>query len=438
MEIFLSLLYTALFIFLIHKMNFFDVKGLSRKTISVFFIIKILFGLSLWWVRFGNDMSVFFDDAAVMFNAIYHHPMHYVQMVLGINSEASYLEPYYKQMENWYRKPWIDATHHNNRIMIQFNAFVYLFSFGYYYVHTVFMCFLSLIGLTGIYKTFAPIMKNKIKELAFAVFLIPSVLFWGSGVLKEGIILFGLGMLIYNLYKFLFYKISFIGFFWIILCSIIIFFTKIYVFAAFIPSFISLILLKWTGNKYVFLKFFGVHLLLFFLAMNMYRISFKYNILDILKDKQWFLNLEAKKVNAHSIISIKRLQLNTVSLVENAPEAIVNTLFRPHLFESKTFFMFVSALENLFLIILALTSFVFFKKPDKESLPLLYTSVSFVLTLALLIGIVSPVLGSIVRFRIPLLPFFAIIFFALLDKEKMIKRMALFTTSLRGTKQSHT
>src|ERR1019366_2576467 len=65
------------------------------------------------------DVFKFYDDAAIMFSAIHHHPMHYVQMVLGINTDASYLTPYYKQMWNWY-KPWAAATYHNNRIIIQF------------------------------------------------------------------------------------------------------------------------------------------------------------------------------------------------------------------------------------------------------------------------------------------------------------------------------
>ncbi len=423
-------------------MSFFDVEGLSRKTISIFFIIKILFGLAVWWVytfyyttRSFNDIFNLFDDAATMYSVIHHHPMHYFQMVSGINSDAPYLKPYYNQMSNW-NQPSAAAMFHNNRILIQFNAFVYLFSFGYYNVHTVFMCFISLIGLTSIYKTFIPLMKNKIKELAFAVFLIPSVLFWGSGILKEGIILFGLGMLIYSFYQFLFCKISLTGFFWIIFSSIVLSQTKIYVFVAIVPSFLSLILLKWTGNKHIFLKFLGVHLLVFILAVNMYRVNAKWDMLDALQYKQWIFTVIAKRWHAGSLIETNTLPFhpNIISLIKNAPEAIVNTLFRPHLFESKTFFMLLSALENMFLIILIFTSFLFFKKPDKESLPLLYTSVFFVLTLALSIGFVSPVLGAIVRFRVPLLPFFAIIFILLSDKEKMIKRMPFLQRILKSDK----
>ncbi len=357
-----------------------------------------------------------------MFSAIYHHPLHYLQMVLGVNTDAPYLVPYYKQMANWY-KPWEAATFHNNRIIIQFNAFVHLFSFGYYNVHTVFMCFLSLIGLTGIYKTFVPLLKNKTKELAFAVYLIPSVLFWGSGVLKEGIILFALGLLIFYSYQYFFVKRSSIGFFWVVFTAIILAFTKIYVFAAIMPCFLALLVIKKTGNKHVFLKFAGVHLSLLLIMLNVYRINNDWDVLKSLRHKQWAFTEIAKRGNAGSLISTKKLEANTIGLIENTPEAIMNTLFRPHLFEAGSLFMLMSALENLLLILLIFTSLVFFKKPEKDDLPLLYTSIFFVFSLALLIGLVNPVLGSIVRFRIPLLPFFAIIFILLLDKEAMFKKL---------------
>lgn len=419
-------------------MNFFDVEGLSRKTISVFFLIKILFGFAVWCVytfyyteRANNDIFRFFDDAVIMFNAIYHHPMHYVQMVLGINTDASYLKPYYKQMANWY-KPWAAATYHNNRIIIQFNALVHLFSFGYYNVHTVFMCFLSFLGLTGIYKTFVPLMKDKTKELAFAVFLIPSVLFWGSGVLKEGIIIFALGIFLYYSYQYFFVKRSVIGLLSIVFLAMILAFTKIYVFLAIAPSILALIFVKKTGTKHVFLKFLGVHVLLFIIAVNLYRLNSNWDILRELKHKQWALTEIAEIGNAGSLISTKKLEPNTIGLIKNTPEAIMNTLFRPHLFEAKSLFMLMSAMENLLLIILIILSFVFIKKPNNESLPLLYTSIFFVFCLALIIGLVNPVLGSIVRFRIPLLPFFAIIFILLLDKEKMIARMPFLKQVLKS------
>lgn len=192
-------------------MKFFELQGLNKKIISYLFLLKIGFGILLWAIytyyytdRNTSDIYKFYDDAKCIYRALPQHPIHYLQMVFGINTIADYLKPYYDQMHNWY-EPWNGARFHDNKLIIQLNALLYLFSFGYYNVHTVFMCFLSFKGLAAIYKTFSSFLSDKLTELTLAVFLIPSVLFWGSGVLKEGLIIFSLGMLIYTLNKSLFF-----------------------------------------------------------------------------------------------------------------------------------------------------------------------------------------------------------------------------------------
>ena len=435
MEIFLSLLYTLIFLLLIHRLDFFKLEALSQKTLSFFFILKIIAGLAVWFIytyyyteRSSNDVFKFYDDALIMFNAIHINPWHYIQMVIGVNSDSEYLVPYYKQMSNWY-KPWEAATYHNNRIIIQFNALVHLFSFGYYNVHTVFMCFFSFLGLTGIYKTFYPLMKNKSIGLAVGVYLIPSVLFWGSGLLKEGIVIFSLGVFLYQFQKVINSKQT-IGNVCIMLftCAILCL-TKVYVFVAIAPSLLALLLLKMTNDKYILLKFLSVHLFLFILAVNVYRINPNWNVLEVLSYKQWVITEIATKEGAGSIISTNVLDANVWSFLKNSPEAIINTLFRPHILESKTLFMLMSGIENLLLMLLIIVSFIFYKKPEKEALPLLYLALFFSLSLALIIGIVNPVLGSIVRFRVPLLSFFVIAFLVLVDKEKLVKKLPVFNLS---------
>ena len=45
MEILLTISYSMLFIFLIQKMKFFDVDGISKKMFSAIFLLKIIAGL---------------------------------------------------------------------------------------------------------------------------------------------------------------------------------------------------------------------------------------------------------------------------------------------------------------------------------------------------------------------------------------------------------
>lgn len=423
-------------------MKFFKLQGISIKTISYIFLLKIACGVFLWVVytyyytdRNTSDIFKFYDDARHIYSALPKHPFHYLQMVLGINTDIDYLKPYYSEMHNWYR-PWKGAKFHDNKLIIQFNALVYLFSFGYYNVHTVFMCFLSLIGLTGIYKTFSPLVADKKKELAFTVFLIPSVLFWGSGVLKEGIILFALGMFVYYLYKWLYgNKNRLLNFFFFLLFAVLLFLSKMYVFVAIAPAILSLIVVKITGDKHVFLKFFSIHLLFFIISVNLYRVNMNWNVQFYLHQRQMGFIQTAIVDRAGSYININYLGPNAMSLIKNMPQAILNTLFRPHLLESKSPLILISAFENLFMLLMLIIAIAFFKKPEKQLLPSLFVCLFFVLMLSLLIGLVTPVLGSIVRYRVPILPFYLIGLLLLIDKDKLIKK-SLFIINRSDYKDS--
>jgi len=48
----------------------------------------------------------------------------------------------------------------------------------------------------------------------------------------------------------------------------------------------------------------------------------------------------------------------------------------------------------------------------------------FVLILFILTGIATPVMGAIVRYKVPALPFLLIVFLLIIDKDKLLKKIA--------------
>jgi len=429
MKILLPLTYFFLFFFLIYKIDFFFIGGISRRFLSLIFLLKIIFGLILWAIytyyytdRTTSDIFKYFDDAKVLNEIIKTHPIYYFQLVFGLYMDPDYLQPYILKTQFW-DNPLEYSIFKENRIVIRFNAIVYLFSFGYYHVHTVVMNFVALLGLTAIYKTFYPIMKTKKNELIVVVFLIPSVLFWGSGVLKEGILLFALGFLIYYFHKIIFEKWTIKNTFWVIVSAFLLLLTKGYVVYAIIPSLISLVVIRMTGIKWSGLKFLCIHIIIGTLAFAYFRTNSYIDLFETLRQKQEnFINV-ANTTKAGSFIQTKILEPTAFSVVKNTPEALLNTLLRPYLLEAKSPMILLSALENFIFILLILLSVFFFKKPTKEQLPLFYMSVFFVLILADLTGLITPILGAIVRYKVPFLPFLAIVFILLIDTEKIWKRI---------------
>ena len=425
----LAVIYTILFIFLIYKLKFFQNSCLPPKAISGIFLLKIFFGVMLWAIytwHYGNrntsDSFKYFDDASFIYNALFINPVHYLQMVTGFNADDPELMVYYENMNSWFKK-YDYGLYNDNRTVIRFNALAYLFSFGYYPVHIVIWCFMSLTGLMAVYKWTHPMLKDKGKELIVAVFLLPSVLFWGSGVLKEGILLFAFGLAIYHFNKLINNKYNLKTIAWAIVSFTLLVFTKGYVILALVPGLLSLIIVKMTGNKYTGLKFLLTHLVLLLIAINLYRVNQEYDMLFYLYQKQKdFINLSVL-TEVKSFIETPIFQPNWKSLFLNGPEALFNVLARPLIFESSGLLILAAAAENTILLAIGLFSIIYFKKPEREQLPLLFFSIFFVISLSLIIGYVTPVIGAIVRYKIPMLPFFLIIFIIIADKEKIIKKL---------------
>src|SRR5687767_4729505 len=99
---------------------------------------------------------------------------------------------------------------------------------------------MSLISFWGgwkLYLVFRDILPQR-KDLAFvAVFLVPSALFWGSGVMKDTFTLAGINYVIYCLYFSLFkkkFRLSlFVGAF---VAASVVFLMKGYIVLAFLPA----------------------------------------------------------------------------------------------------------------------------------------------------------------------------------------------------------
>lgn len=424
MEILLSILYILIFVFVIYKANFFDIEGLSKRNLSVFFVIKILCGIALTFIytyyykqRETADIYKYFDDGRIMYASIFNHPFDYLRMVTSLGSESPELNKYYDVM-NYSHRGGNYGLYNDYITMIRFNAVINLFSFGYYTVHTIFMAFISFTGLTAIYKTFSPYLQNKKTELWIAVYFIPSILLWTSGVLKESIMMFGLGMLCLSFIKIL-EKFSLKYFFLLLFSVLILFISKMYILVALLPGIITIFIIQKSGSKWALIKFIFIHAVFLLFAFNI--TIFQYDFLQILSFKQQdFAVLVQKAGNVGSLIHIPELKPTWISFFENSPVAFFNALVRPHIFEAYSPFVLLSALENLLLILFILTTFFFIKYKNIQNKGLIYLCFSFVVILFILSGLTTPVMGALVRYRAPALPFLIIALLLLFDKEKFI------------------
>ena len=290
-----SCIYTVVFCLLIYLLPFFKDGGIKRPVFIIAFLLKIAAGFFLTWIytryypdRQAADIYKYFDDAKIMFAAYKEHQYtDYLKMLSGIGNDNTYFnDTYYNHMNHWYRH-YDFGTYNDNHTIIRFNAFVMLFSSGNFYIHTLFICFACLLGLTALFKTFAPYFTGKEKLLFMALFLIPSVLFWSSGVLKEGLLLFALGFLFYGFFHVFILKKNILrNLICLAVFAFFILINKNYLLLAVLPALLCFLVAYTFKLSHPLLFYAGFYILGFFACLLFSNYAMNDNILETFHLKQ--------------------------------------------------------------------------------------------------------------------------------------------------------
>jgi hypothetical protein len=126
---------------------------------------------------------------------------------------------------------------------------------------------------------------------------------------------------------------------------------------------------------------------------------------------------------ANTVISPLKLKPTFVSLLKNAPLALFNTLTTPLNFLTNDWLKIFASLENLFYLISFVIGAICFKFP-KENRAILYFCFSVFAFVFILAGLTTPIVGALVRYKTPALPFMMIFVFMMVDSTKW-KRIPL-------------
>jgi len=418
----LSILYFCIFLIVINKISFFNDDVIPKKWFLGVFGFKILFSVLLTLIytyyytdRSTSDIYKYFDDSKIMFDALKTKPVDFFKMLFGFDNDSEYFDKtYYTNMRFWYRS--YDSTmFSDSHIIIRFNALLRCISFGNIYVHNVFINFISLLGLTALFKFFKPFFENRTKALFYAIFLIPSVLFWGSGLLKESFIFFGLGFLLLTIQQlFIYFKWYYLPL--ILLSFIFLLYTKFYVLVALLIPLLSYIIYQKSKSKNVVVSTLLTIGILFVLAIVGW-LAKDFNPFELIINKHLEFQRFNTKLPSNSSFVIPILS-DWWSVIKYSPTAWINTFVRPYLWESKSPFVLISSLENMMFIGLLILAILY---PNRKNVNWYYVvfCLSFVLVLFSIIGLTVPIFGALVRYKVPGLPFLAIALLFLIDIDSL-------------------
>ncbi|MEY4603377.1 MAG: hypothetical protein RIT43_669, partial [Bacteroidota bacterium] len=102
-----------------------------------------------------------------------------------------------------------------------------------------------------------------------------------------------------------------------------------------------------------------------------------------------------------SFIETTPINESFVQLMKNIPEALANSYLRPYLFDPGSRLKYLSMLEVWFLSVFLVFSLFQRRKLNAVEKAIIFGMVVFALTLFLLIGWTTPVIGAIARYRFP-------------------------------------
>jgi hypothetical protein len=278
MQILLPFAYAAIFIFFILKMKFFDCGRLTRTQLTGLFALKIIAGIIGYYIYHYyyqlGDSQVYVQGGKNLFDAF-------------ITNSAP------GKIPGW-KASFEDVFFNNNRIMIYVNFFIHFVSFNNAFVHIIFFCFLSFVGLTSLLKAFYKHFPDKKYVLVFGLYLIPSVVFWTSGIYKEALAISCIGLLIYHSDFGLTKTANFFSIIIMIGAAVLLYFLKVHIFFSLIPFLLINAFISRTKENYFMLKYISAGILLVLLCHFISRINERTNFYHLISDRRAKAISEAK------------------------------------------------------------------------------------------------------------------------------------------------
>jgi hypothetical protein len=243
------------------------------------------------------------------------------------------------------------------------------------------------------------VFPQKKLSILLATFLVPSFLYWTSGLHKEGLIFTGVSLIVYSIYfgtkerKFGLKKIISL-----LVGLLILLILRNVLLAIMVPAILSWII-AYRRPKYGLAIFCGVYLLFGVLFFTARYFSPRFDFPEAVVSKQQ----EFIKLKGGSTIPIKTLQSNALSFLKNTPQAINLSTIRPYPSDVRHILSLAAAIEIDALLCMFLL-FIFWRSNGLRSKNLVYFCLFFSFSLLLAIGFSVNNLGAIVRYRSIILP----------------------------------
>jgi hypothetical protein len=403
-------------------------KKYHRQAFWIKILASILFVLYYTYLTGGDTRSLYYTEG----HNFYQHLLSNHETWKYIFSKGTEYDPslVFRHGNEGY------FLEEGNFMVIRLTALLSFITFGkFVLINLIFGCF----AFSGIWKLFMFFYNQRPhlhKAIAISILFFPSVVFWSSGLLKDSLCIGALGWLTYSLSQIIkrkkLVRNSFLLFLSVYLLSVV----KVYILLAYAPLLLLYFFLRGLQNiRFAFFKYL-ISITIFISIIFIF--SQVYNSLESELDAYAIDNLASSisslNETIQNISASKGAESNFnlgaefdgtfAGLLKISPFALVATFFRPFIWETGKISQLMAAVESLILffftlkIILKTGPYRFIKYILAD--PLIFFCISFAITFGLFVGASTLNFGTLVRYKIPCMPFYTIALFLIYDKVKSI------------------
>ena len=407
----LFIVYLVVFCWLLTKIKFIRDAGIGDKLIILLFLVRIIAGVVNGYINLyhypDTDAAAFHLDGLIEYDLLIHHPKEFFTNIFTYHHQNAGLLDISDSFWNNLRSD----------LIIKLLAFFNIFSRGNFFINTLFYNFLIFFGSVSFYRIFIWLFPDKKIWLILILFALPSLIYFTSGIHKDGLVFLGLGIICYNLFFLVKKEFSTPKFLWLLLGIAIIFLFRNFVLLTLVPALTSWIIAE--KNKKFKLQAFIICYLFFILLF--FGAGYLHPLLDLpqyVSTRQIAFVQIAK--GGQSTININPLFPGFRSFLNNAPQAFNHTLMRPYLAEKPELLYLPPEIE-IFIYQALFFIFLLFRSDEKKVDAFIYFCIFFSLSMFLMIGYTIPILGAIVRYRSIYLPLLIIPILCYTDWEKVLR-----------------
>ena len=370
-------------------------------------------GIVYGWIGvYYGQMAQMVDTWAYHYESIqeYHlllsDPAEFVASLFRSNYEGGYTN-FLHSHNSW----WNDLK---ANFLIKIMAIWNVFSFAHYYINLIFYSFITLFGPIAIYRVMKDVFPRRKISVLIATFLIPSFIYWTSGLHKEGLIFTGLGLICYHLY----YGFKEHSFSFARVAMIVLGFLLVLIFRNFLILPLLTAVIAWIASEKLKVKPIKAFGLIYLVALVIFfcgkYINPKLDFLDAVAVKQKeFMNL-----GGGSAIQVNSLEPTISSFISNTPQAFLLSTIRPYPSDVHHLLSLAAAAE-INTVLLFFIVFLFWRRNGIQMNSFLMFCLFFSFSVLMMIGYSVNVLGAIVRYRSIVIPFLIVPLMARIDWDKV-------------------